>query len=197
VRLRFDSSTFCRSLIPRTVLISLLFSFVAYWLGNFNPTAQHFFIWVLWLFLDLLAAESLVVLVASIIPNFVGALAITAFANGLWMSVGGFLVPLPVLNSFWKYVFHYWDYQTYVFQGMMVNEFETRTYECQDARLGPGQCHCMFPSALQDQCLIPGTAVLQQYGYETGLQAQWLGIMVVIIFGYRIAGWLVAVLRKN
>ncbi|KAK5113247.1 hypothetical protein LTR62_003583 [Meristemomyces frigidus] len=180
--------------IPYLFLISTLFSVVAYWLGNFNPNAHSFFMWVLWLFLDLLAAESLVVLVASLIPNFVGALAITAFANGLWMSVGGFLVPLPVLNVFWKYAFHYWDYQTYVFQGMMVNEFSDRTYDCTVVN---GQCHCMYASALQDQCKIAGTAVLEQYGYAVGKQGQWLGIMVAIILGYRLTGWVVTVLRKT
>lgn len=65
----------------------------------------------MWLFLDLVAAESLVVLVTSIFPNFVIALALVAFANGLWMSVGGFLVSPTILNPFWKYVFHYIDYQ--------------------------------------------------------------------------------------
>ncbi len=59
---------------------------------------------VLWLFLDLVAAESLVVLVSVIFPVFVLALAVTAFANGLWMCVDGFLVPMGVLNPFWKYV---------------------------------------------------------------------------------------------
>ena len=63
------------------------------------------------LFLDLLAAESLVVLVSSIIPIFVVALAITAFANGLWMSADGFMVKEQTLNVFWRYVFHYIDYQ--------------------------------------------------------------------------------------
>jgi len=65
----------------------------------------------MWLFLDLVAAESLVVFLASIFPNFVVALALIAFANGLWMSVGGFLVSPKVLNVFWLYVFHYIDYQ--------------------------------------------------------------------------------------
>ena len=64
----------------------------------------------MWLFLDLLAGESLVVLMSSLFPNFVVALALTAFANGLWMSVGGFLVSPKVLNVFWRYVFHYIDY---------------------------------------------------------------------------------------
>lgn len=48
--------------IPYLFLISLLFSIVAYWLGNFQPTGNAFATWVMWLFLDLVAAESLVVL---------------------------------------------------------------------------------------------------------------------------------------
>lgn len=68
----------------------------------------------MWIFLDLVAAESLVVFVAAIFPNFVISLALVAFANGLWMSVGGFLVPPQILNVFWKYVFHYIDYQVSV-----------------------------------------------------------------------------------
>lgn len=93
------------------VLISLLTSLLTYWLSNFQPTAPAFFTYLMWLFLDLLAAESLVVLVTSLFPNFVIALALVAFANGLWMSVGGFLVSPTILNPFWKYVFHYIDYQ--------------------------------------------------------------------------------------
>lgn len=98
----------------QTVLISIIFSVIAYWLSNFQPTAIAFFTWVMWLFLDLVAAESLVVLVSSIFPNFVISLALTAFANGLWMSVGGFLVPPAILNVFWRYVFHYIDYQVII-----------------------------------------------------------------------------------
>lgn len=93
------------------VLISVLFSVISYWLSNFYPNADAFFTWVMWIFLDLVAAESLVVFASSMFPNFVIALAIVAFANGLWMCVGGFLVPLGLLNPFWKYVFHYIDYQ--------------------------------------------------------------------------------------
>ncbi len=94
-----------------TVLISFLFSIVSYWLSNFRPSGDAFFTWVMWIFLDLVAAESLVVFMTAIFPNFVIALALVAFANGLWMSVGGFLMPATILNPFWKYVFHYIDYQ--------------------------------------------------------------------------------------
>ena len=101
--------------IPYLFLIAVIFSVIAYWLTNFRPTGDAFMVWIMWLFLDLLAAESLVVLVSSLIPIFVVALAIVAFANGLWMSVGGFLVSPTILNVFWKYVFHYIDYQVSLF----------------------------------------------------------------------------------
>ena len=123
----------------------MVFSAISYWLSNFQPTAQAFFTWVLWVFLDLLAAESLVVLLTSIFPSFVISLALIAFANGLWMSVNGFMVPPGVLNVFYKYVFHYWDYQKYVFENMMVNEFSERVYTSATVASG---CQCEFPSVL-------------------------------------------------
>ncbi|KAF4215543.1 hypothetical protein CNMCM5878_007899 [Aspergillus fumigatiaffinis] len=145
----------------------------------------------MWLFLDLLAAESLVVFVTSIFPNFVIALALVAFANGLWMSVGGFLVSPTILNPFWKYVFHYIDYQAYVFQGMMVNEFSRRTYSCGDG------CHCMYQTDLAAQCRIRGTGVLESYGYATGRTGKWVGILIGIIAVYRLFGWIALVLRRS
>ncbi len=46
------------------------------------------------------------------------------------------MVPPTTLNVFYKYVFHYWDYQKYVFENMMINEFSERIYSC--AKTGPG-----------------------------------------------------------
>lgn len=201
------------------VIFSLVFSAISYWLSNFQPTAQAFFTWVLWVFLDLLAAESLVVLLTSIFPSFVISLALIAFANGLWMSVNGFMVPPGVLNVFYKYVFHYWDYQKYVFENMMVNEFSERVYTCATVETG---CQCEFPSALflfllsvfcpfqrltapspgmwqtdlADQCLIRGQGVIDQYGYKPGYMGKDVGIMMGIIFGYRLAAWIVLKLKR-
>lgn len=182
--------------LPYLFLISLLFSIVGYWLSNFRPTAGAFFSWVMWLFLDLLAAESLVVLVSSIVPIFVVALAGTAFANGLWMCVGGFMVAPNSLNPFWRYVFHYIDYQSYVFQGMMVNEFAARTYSCPPNKSGDG-CTCMYETELASQCLIDGRGVLEQYGYKTGETGKWVGILIGIIAAYRLLGWAVLYVRRT
>lgn len=111
-------------------MISIPFSVIAYWLSNLQPTGDAFFVWVMWLFLDLVAAESLVVFAASGFPNFVLALAIIAFANGFWMCVGGFMLTPEIVNPFWQYVFYFIDYEAYVFQGMIVNEFGNRNNTC-------------------------------------------------------------------
>ncbi|CAL3962391.1 unnamed protein product [Diplocarpon coronariae] len=176
--------------LPYLFLISVLFSVIAYWLSGFRSTSAAFFTWTMWLFLDLLAAESLVVLVSTLAPVFVISLAVTAFANGLWMSVGGFLVTPKILNVFYRYVFHYIDYQTYVFQGMMVNEFANKSYRCGDS------CHCMYQTELASECLISGTGVLDQFGYETGRTGEWVGILLAIIAGYRLLGLLAMFVRK-
>lgn len=72
----------------------------------------------------------------------------------------------------------------------MVNEFGYRSYSCGDS------CQCMYVTELADQCRIAGTGVLKQYGYGTGKMAQHVGIMISIIAGYRIAGWIALKLRK-
>jgi len=177
--------------IPFIFIITILFSIVTVFLVNFRHDATYFFRYVMWLFLDLLAAESLVVLISSLVPIFVASLAITAFSNGLWMSVGGFLVPQKVLNVFWRFTFYWINYQRYVFQGMMFDEFEGQEYSC-----GEG-CHCMYASALQDQCKIAGSSVLSSLGYGRNRSGMWVGILIAIIVAMRLLAWIVLWSKKH
>jgi hypothetical protein len=55
----------------------------------------------------------------------------------------------------------------------------------------------MYDTELADQCLIRGTAVLDNYGYDVGNTGKWVGIMIGIIAGYRALGWLVLWLRRT
>ncbi|KAK5999330.1 hypothetical protein QM012_005605 [Aureobasidium pullulans] len=174
--------------VPWLVMVALSFSIATYWLtGLFNDSAA-FGVFTMWLFVDLLAAESMIVLVAAIVPHFITALALASFANGLWLAVGGFLVPKNILNVFWRYAFHYIDFQTYVFQGMMVNQFRKSIYRCSD--LKDGQHFCMFPSDLAAEGKIEGTAILDAYGYDYGPNtwAKWLGLSLAIVLMHRVVG---------
>ncbi|EAU33481.1 conserved hypothetical protein [Aspergillus terreus NIH2624] len=169
--------------LPYLFLISLSASSFIYWMVNLRPAASAFFTWVLWTYLNLVAAESLVVLMAALVPDFVGALALTAMANGVWMACNGFMVPVPQLNPFYRYVFYYINYQAYVFRGLVSNEFGYRDYAC-----GRG-CFCQFDTPLKERCLIAGSGVLEMYGFETGVLAKHVGITLGIVAVMRVFGW--------
>jgi ABC-type multidrug transport system ATPase subunit len=169
--------------LPYLFIIVFVSSTFVYWMTNFRPTGTAFMTWVMWMYLNLIAAESLVVLMSSLFPHFVAALALTAFANGLWMSCNGFMVTPPLLNPFYHYVFYYIDYQAYIFRGLVVNEFGYRVYTCGDG------CQCMYDTVLKDQCMIDGGGVLEQYGFDTNGEVKSVGIVLAIVLVLRLMGW--------
>lgn len=172
--------------VPFIVLISSIFSIISYFMVNFRLSASGFWYYFLWLTLDLLAAESMTIFISTAFPYFVVALALTAFMNGLWMSVGGFLVTTNILNVFWYYTFYWINYQRYVFQGMMFNQFTAdSTYTCGSS------CHCMYSSPLESQCMLTGESVLINNGYKNEDKGLWIGVLIAIIAFYRIATYLI------
>ncbi|KFZ19188.1 hypothetical protein V501_00776 [Pseudogymnoascus sp. VKM F-4519 (FW-2642)] len=116
--------------MPHLFLFSIAFSIIFYWLSNCQHSATAFSTWVMWLFFNLLAAEAIVVLAVSIVPNFVVGLILVAIINVFWIATAGAMVSPDKLNAFYKYGFYYWNFQNYVFQGMMVSQFDGETYDC-------------------------------------------------------------------
>lgn len=79
---------------------------------------------------------------------------------------------------------------------MMVNQFKHTTYACDKLATG---YHCIYPSAMQAEGKLPGTAVLDayKYSYADGKSWQWFGIMLAIIVVYRIFGYGVLVMKTK
>ncbi|OAA34674.1 ABC transporter [Beauveria brongniartii RCEF 3172] len=170
--------------IPYTLLLSFLFAIVCYWLSNLSSTLVAFWTWYLWIFLTSFAAEALIVFVVSVFPNFMFSIALASFLNSLWLCTQGFLIPSAELNRFYKYAFHYWNYLAYSFQGLMSSQLVGTVYDC-----GKG-CHCIYGSAVADQCHISGEAILDLYGYkEGGRFGRDIGIVIAITIGYRLISW--------
>jgi ABC-type multidrug transport system permease subunit len=175
--------------LPYLFIISTIFSVIAYWLVNLWPTATGFWTFNGFLLLDLMAAESLIVLISSIVPNFIVALALSAFANGLWMCVNGFLVPETILNVFWKSWVTKINYQAWVFRAMMWNEFHDQSFQC------ASKGNCAYPPG-PDGETIPGPSVLDYYGYDSGDLGVFAGYILAIVAVYRLLAWIVLKIRK-
>jgi hypothetical protein len=73
---------------------------------------------------------------------------------------------------------------------MMVSQFAETSYSC------GSDCQCMYQTELASECRIAGLGVLEQYGYKTGRTGEWVGILLGIVLGYRILGWVALSLRK-
>lgn len=93
-------------------------------------------------------------------------------------------------------MFHYIDYQAFVTQGLIINQFKDTTYAC--ASDGHGSFNCMYPSDLMSEGKIRGTAVVEayRYGYNNGENGRLIGIMIGIIAAYRLFGYLVLVIKR-
>jgi hypothetical protein len=174
--------------MPYLFLFSAAFSVLFYWLGDCRHSAGAFFTWISWLYLNLLAAEGVVILSVAIIPNFVGALVVTSLLNVIAFATAGTLVPPAQLNVFYKYGFYYWNSQSYVFRGMLATQLDGVTFSC-----GVG-CQCRYPS-LPGQCHISGERILEQYGVKMSDQGRNVAIMLAIILGYRLAAWVLLRMR--
>ncbi|KAF6752143.1 P-loop containing nucleoside triphosphate hydrolase protein [Ephemerocybe angulata] len=109
----------------------------------------------------LFLSESQVVVVASLLPIFVAALAITAFLNGFWMSVGGYFFPL---------------------HGLPEYAFELLTNS--DLR---GPAPVSYPSSTPSTCTVSGDDVLNYLDIDNISYGKWAALSFGISIIYRIA----------
>lgn len=115
--------------IPFVAIITILFTCISYYMVNFHNGSEHFFYFLLMLFISLYVADSIVVCVSAIVPWYLIGIAITAGMYGLWMLLSGFLIKKADIPIGWKWCF-YLSFERYAFEGVMVNEFHGLQFPC-------------------------------------------------------------------
>ncbi|WCJ18756.1 ABC transporter G family member 1 [Euphorbia peplus] len=121
------------SSIPFLLVISALPGAITYYLVGLQQHTTHFIYFTLTLFACMMLVESLMLIVASIVPNFLMGLTTGGGIQGLMMLSGGFFrLPNDLPRIFWKYPMYYIAFHKYAIQGLYKNEFEGlkfRSYE--------------------------------------------------------------------
>ncbi|KAJ0041366.1 hypothetical protein Pint_27609 [Pistacia integerrima] len=117
------------SSIPYLLLISLIPGAIAYYLVGLQNEFDHFAYFALVLFVCMLLVESLMMTVASIVPDFLMGIITGAGIQGVMMLNGGFFrLPDDLPKPFWKYPMYYIAFHKYANQGFYKNEFEGLTF---------------------------------------------------------------------
>ncbi|KAK4605111.1 hypothetical protein RGQ29_013262 [Quercus rubra] len=125
------------SAIPYLLLISLIPGAIAYYPSGLQRGAEHFLFFASILFACMMLVESLMMIVASIVPNLLMGIITGAGVQGLMMLGGGiFRYPNDLLKPFWKYPLYYISFHKYAYQGLFKNEFEKLTFSIDKAE-GP------------------------------------------------------------
>ncbi|KAJ8769518.1 hypothetical protein K2173_005121 [Erythroxylum novogranatense] len=117
------------SSIPYLLLISLVPGAIAYFLVGLQRTFEHFIYFTLLLFMCMILVESLMMIVASIVPDFLMGIITGAGIQGVMMLNGGFFrLPDDLPKPVWRYPMYYIAFHKYSNQGFYKNEFQGLTF---------------------------------------------------------------------
>lgn len=117
------------SSVPYLFLISVVPGAIAYYLVGLQKGFDHFAYFVLVLFSCMLLVESLMMIVASLVPDFLMGIITGAGIQGVMMLNGGFFrLPNDLPKPFWRYPMYYIAFHKYANQGFYKNEFEGLTF---------------------------------------------------------------------
>ncbi|KAG5526038.1 hypothetical protein RHGRI_032360 [Rhododendron griersonianum] len=113
------------SSVPYVLLISLIPGALAYYLTGLQRGFEHFVYFDLVLFTCTMLVESLMMTVASIVPNFLTGIIAGGGIQGLMMLGAGFFrLPNDLPKLLWKYPLYYIAFHKYAYQGLYKSDFE-------------------------------------------------------------------------
>uniref|UniRef100_F6HTK2 ABC transporter domain-containing protein n=1 Tax=Vitis vinifera TaxID=29760 RepID=F6HTK2_VITVI len=117
------------SSVPFLLLISLIPGAIAYYLAGLQKGCEYFIYYALVLFACMMLVESIMMIVASLVPNFLVGIITGAGIQGLLILSGGFFrLPDNLPNILWRYPLYYVSFNRYAYQGMYKNEFTGLTF---------------------------------------------------------------------
>lgn len=127
------------SSIPYLLIISLIPGAIAYYMVGLQKSFEHFAYFALLLFVTMMLVKSLMMIVASIVPDFLMGIITGAGIQGVMMLNGGFFrLPNYLPKPFWRYPMYYIAFHKYANEGFYKNEFEGLTFPT-DQAAGPSR----------------------------------------------------------
>lgn len=96
---------------------------------GFQKRIDHFAYFAILLVASMMLVESLMMIVASVVPDFLMGIITGAGIQGVMMLDGGFFrLPSDLPKPFWRYPMFYISFTKYAIQGFYKNEFEGLTF---------------------------------------------------------------------
>jgi ATP-binding cassette, subfamily G (WHITE), member 2 len=162
--------------LPFLAVLALLFSVPVYWLAGLYRDFYAFVYFLLLIWLILYTANSVVICISAISPNFIVGNSIISGVMGCFFLFSGYFIMKKAMPGCWVFM-HYLSLFKYPFEGFLVNEFS-----------GKNRC-VMYEMGI---CVLRGEEVLRREGMgEKGSRWKNVGVMVGFILGYRLLAYVI------
>ncbi|KAF4373711.1 hypothetical protein G4B88_030054 [Cannabis sativa] len=170
---------------PYLVLIALIPGALAYFPPGLRGGFEHFIYFVLVLYACMMLVESLMMIVAALVPNFLLGIITGAGIQGFMMLAGGFFrLPNDLPDPFWRYPVFYISFHRYAFQGLYKNEFKGLMFV--DEILGKSH-------------KISGDEILRNKYQVNMSYSKWVDFVLLLsmVFAYRVMFLLILKISEN
>ncbi|KAK4750035.1 hypothetical protein SAY87_027484 [Trapa incisa] len=118
------------SSMPYLLLLTVAPGAAIYYLPGMHGGAGSFLYFLSLLFANMVAMEGLMMVVASVVPNFLMGIIVGSGVQGVMiLGAGIFRLPKDIPKPFWKYPTYYIALHRYAYQGLCRNEFEGMSFE--------------------------------------------------------------------
>ncbi|CAJ1952381.1 unnamed protein product [Sphenostylis stenocarpa] len=161
------------SAMPFLILITFLSGTICYFMVRLHPGFWHYVFFVLCLYASVTVVESLMMAIASIVPNFLMGIIIGAGIQGIFMLVSGyFRLPHDIPKPVWRYPMSYISFHFWALQGQYQNDLRG----------------LLFDNQTPDLPKIPGEYILEKVFQIDVYRSKWINLSVIfsMIVIYRI-----------
>ncbi|KAJ4917756.1 ABC transporter G family member 13 [Raphanus sativus] len=179
----YNVSNFLSSL-PFIILMCLGTTSITNYMVKFQPSASHFFYSCLDLISAIATVESCMMMIASMVPNFLMGVIVGAGYIGVMILSAGFFRLFPALPMvFWRYPVSYLNYGAWALQGAFKNEMIGIEYD----------------SPLPLVPKMKGELILETVLGINPAQSKWLdlGVVMMILVAYRLLFFAILKFREK
>ncbi|KAL7098164.1 hypothetical protein ACP275_09G000100 [Erythranthe tilingii] len=172
------------SAMPFLILITFISGTVCYFMVRLHPGLSHYIFFVLCLYASVTVVESLMMAIASVVPNFLMGIIIGAGIQGIFMLVSGyFRLPNDIPKPVWRYPMSYISFHFWALQGQYQNDLTG----------------LIFDNQTPDLPKVPGEYILENVFQIDVNRSKWVDLSVLfsMIIVYRIIFFMVIKVNED
>lgn len=166
---------------PYLLLISVVPGAIAYFIPGLQRDPQHFIFFSLVLYASMLLVEGLMMIIATLVPDFLMGIIIGAGIQGAMLLASGFFrLPNEMPKPLWKYPAYYIAFHKYVSQGFYKNEFIGLTFPS-NSDIAAGD----------NSSTVSGMELLRNYWHIEVGHSKWVDLYILLgmVVLYRFVFW--------